>query len=245
MADDMKVFQPQVSKAVKRLVELGYLEVIGTHVPNKRGQTVRVLFDEKISTQDAIGIASSQTDEDLRPPAQKEKEVKELQDTWTEEEMRENKERLAKMLFKAFKTPADNPDLYTDKPTDSLTVKRIKRDIRDNMRKQRKELITSRLSEHKKNSLYNSEVITKEVIDNTEDMKDNLAVIESQKRLSLDDVIRVFKENLFNEIKSDDVRFVEMLCQIGVTEPELIAAMDANRSATPRQIVDAVVNARV
>jgi DNA-binding phage protein len=90
-----------------------------------------------------VAVASAGSDEDLRPPEQREVELAEammMQDKhWTEKELRENKERLAKLLNDAFKTTGDKPHLYTPVAGDTAAVKKIKQEIRARMRQIRGE----------------------------------------------------------------------------------------------------------
>lgn len=262
VASDIGIHQSRISRAMKVLVKCGYLEQIGRHSAGMRGKTMRVIYDPAVSTDDAVAVAQTQTEEDLRPYHQRVNEDAEVitkqKDDWTQEELEANKKRLASMLNDAFKTlskPVPGKP-YNATKQDSITVKKMRQAIRE--QKQREHAYEKETQsayneaseeyalsayKHSKNRLYADDASQEHTSMRAEHICDPKR-IESEK-LGLDGVLRVFNENLFEQIKSDDMRFVEMLCQIGVTEPELIAAMDANRSATPRQIVDAVVNARV
>jgi len=266
VAQDLKTHQSVISRAMAALVDCGYLEKIGNHSAGMKGRTMRIIFDPSIKTEDAIAVAQSGTEEDLRPPHQRISDAVEIiQDgDWAAEDLEANKKRLHKLIqstYKQVNKPVPNMP-YTPTKGDTIAVRKIREAIRelkqqeyaekmlvDNSGNDQRAYMQDQREDdkyavesykHNKRCLYASGAYAEDAYN-----KDMLHSIDTQKRLTLDDVIRVFKENLFNEIKSDDVRFVEMLCQIGVTEPELVAAMDANRSATPRQIVDAVVNARV
>ena len=143
LADDLKTHQPHISLAMTRIKETGYIKSIGKPITRIRGETVRVVFDASLNTAEAVAVASAGTDEDLRPPEQREVELAEammMQDKqWTEKELRENKERLAKLLNDAFKTTGDKPHLYTPVAGDTAAVKKIKQEIRARMRQIRGE----------------------------------------------------------------------------------------------------------
>lgn len=67
LAKDAKVSRQAISKQLVKLQAVGYVEVVKKGFRGERSNTLRVIFDESIKTEDAIAITSSI--EDTRPPA--------------------------------------------------------------------------------------------------------------------------------------------------------------------------------
>ena len=99
LAKDAGTSRQAVTKQLGKLKALGYIEVVSKHYRGIRPDTVRVIFDKSIDTETAIAVTS--TIEDTRPPAMKEKQLKEAQqpkDEFTEEQLAANRKRVRQML---------------------------------------------------------------------------------------------------------------------------------------------------
>ena len=66
MGEDLQVSQQAISKHVKRLTELGYLEMVSNAFRGEKAVTRRIIFDDTIKAVDAVAITSSI--EDTRSP---------------------------------------------------------------------------------------------------------------------------------------------------------------------------------
>ena len=66
LADDMKVSRQAITKHIGKLVTAGYVEVSKKAWRGEKPNTLRVIFDPSIKTEDAVAITSSI--EDTRPP---------------------------------------------------------------------------------------------------------------------------------------------------------------------------------
>lgn len=107
LADDMKVSRQAITKHIGKLVAAGYVEVSKKGFKGEKPNTLRVIFDPSIKTEDAVAITSSL--EDTRPPemirADKkaaERPQERLADDglpeMSEEQAAANRERLREML---------------------------------------------------------------------------------------------------------------------------------------------------
>lgn len=99
LAKDAGTSRQAVTKQLGKLKALGYIQVVSKHYRGIRPDTIRVIFDPSVDTETAIAVTS--TVEDTRPPAMKEKQLKEAQqpkDEFTEEQLAANRQRIREML---------------------------------------------------------------------------------------------------------------------------------------------------
>ena len=96
LATDLKVSQQAISKQMRALVALGYIEVTRKGFRGEKPNTTRVIYSTEISQADAIAITSSI--EDTRPPEIKREETKAMEEEFTEEQMAANRKRLKELL---------------------------------------------------------------------------------------------------------------------------------------------------
>jgi DNA-binding transcriptional ArsR family regulator len=80
MGEDLQVSQQAISKHVKRLTELGYLEMVSNAFRGEKAVTRRIIFDDTIKAVDAVAITSSI--EDTRSPEMVKKDTKRLPRPW-------------------------------------------------------------------------------------------------------------------------------------------------------------------
>jgi biotin operon repressor len=102
---DLGVSKQSINKQVKRLVELGYLEVVSKGFRGERANTTRVIYDTEIKAEDAIAITSGQ--EDTRPPETRRREAK---------EMTQQGEDVTRSVTNAPKTVTNSSDLPGREP---------------------------------------------------------------------------------------------------------------------------------
>lgn len=113
VAQDLRVSQQAISKHMKLLVSLGYVEVVRKGFRGERSNTIRVIFDPSVSAEDAIALTSAQ--ENTRPPA--------MQDETPDPE---GQRRIAQLIRQALKTPPQPKERTMPKSGETRTVKAIK-----------------------------------------------------------------------------------------------------------------------
>lgn len=244
IADDMHTSQSQVSKCMGILKQHGYIEILGKHYPMSRGRTIRVIFNPDVSLEDALGIASTEG-EDLRPASMRiddDEQLREIMDkeTWTEEELKANKERLARLLIDAFKTPHDKPRMYTPVEGDTMAVKKIKQDIRSRMRQLRKEQYEQDKQSDIPMEDTNTEKISLYTQNEYSDMPDrDIYASEMQPQIKMDyeAIVVLFENELMNGVKSEaDLHMCKQLSERGIIESVLIQYIAAHGGETVAQI---------
>lgn len=129
LAKQLNIHQQAVSRQIKLLEKLGYLQVVSKGFKGERADTRRVIFDETVSTEDAIGIAST-AEEDARPPFIVKKEMREM-----DEEVRQKFVKQAIEMSKGF-GKANVFKVNTEpKSSDSITVREMKMKIAEHKEK--------------------------------------------------------------------------------------------------------------
>jgi len=129
MAKQLGVHQQAISRQIKLLEKLGYLQVVSKGFKGERADTRRVIFDPTVSTEDAIGIAST-AEEDARPPSMVKEEMRQM-----DEEVRQKFVKQAMEMSKGF-GKANVFKVNTEpKDTDSITVREMKMKIAEHKEK--------------------------------------------------------------------------------------------------------------
>lgn len=231
IGQDLGVSKQSISKQIKRLVELGYVEVVSKGFKGEKANTLRVIFDESISADDAISIASSV--EDCRPPERIRKDQKAMEESdlpdLSPEQIEANKKRLAALLGSmATKQTGTRQGGYEMTGTETKTVREIKERIA-------KKKPGRAPKAQPKPGLHSQP----EAVDNSVD-KSLHSQLHSQpnrvdqniETIGIDKVYKVIdivnnKVNLSVLVNLDetDVRWLEHLCEVGVTESELTKAL--------------------
>lgn len=128
LATQLGITKQTVGKHMKLLKELGYLEVVSKGFRGERANTTRVIFDEKVTTEDAISLVSAQ--EDARPPymiRQEEREMDEAKRKALVEQATKLSEGFGKVnVFKVDTEPRE---------TDSITVREMRVKIAEHKEK--------------------------------------------------------------------------------------------------------------
>ena len=249
LAKQLTTTQPRISKAISKLKACGWLKEIGKPVQGLRGATVQIMYAPDMTVEDAVAIASAKTDEDLRPPDQKEEELAQMmaddEKEWTEEELRANKERLAKMLLQAYKTPNDKPRLYEPVKGDTVAVKRIKEEIRSRMRQIRKQeyadkgVMPEREYKHNTNSLYAK-------TDMSGNAKTGMPIskqeCDQREPMTYKAIVDFLNNELFNGVKTEsDMQGCAWLAEIGITEDILASYVSKYSSDSAYAIAKRVI----
>lgn len=138
LAKDAGTSRQAISKQLIKLQATGYIEVIKKGFRGERNNTLRVIFDDSIKTEDAIAITSSV--EDTRPPAIIKEQAKKattplaadgLPDL-SAEQIEANKQRIKALLagLATSTTKTNHKEFTMPKDTDTETVKAIKKRLR-------------------------------------------------------------------------------------------------------------------
>jgi hypothetical protein len=249
---DLGVSKQSINKQVKRLVELGYLEVVSKGFRGERANTMRVIFDPEIKTEDAIAITSGQ--EDTRPPETRRRESKEMaqqgkdvtrsgynkpsqankapdlpaeETEFTDEQMAANRQRLREMLS------GMAPKNHTTHGLQSIG------DVMGTTRK----LKAKKPSHSQPNTVDNDKGLHSQLHSQPN------GVDGTRKNIGLGEVISLYEEIIKRRFMVSvtttevDLKAAEILCEVGVTASELDAAMSEQLPMV--LIAEKILNARV
>jgi hypothetical protein len=234
IADHLQAPKQQVARAMKQLRDRGHVEVVSKGFRGEKANTVRIVYDPQIKTEDAISIASSK--EDSRPPEMVRKEARAMtkqredvtrsvtnapktvtnssdlpdqEPEFTEEEMAANRKRLREMLGGLagrdgfhYNRPEKLGDMMAKKPAPKRTRKTPAIDIAQ-------------------------DVNVEPLIDNTIDIT---GVVQTRKNIGLREVIGLYEDitkhkKTYVTTSETDVRFAELLCQVGCQVSDFEAAV--------------------
>lgn len=129
LAKQLGIHQQAVSRQIKLLEKLGYLQVVSKGFKGERADTRRVIFDETVSTEDAIGIAST-AEEDARPPYIVKKEMREM-----DEATRKRMVEQAMAMSKGFGKPNVFKVDTEPRANDSITVREMRVKMKEHQEK--------------------------------------------------------------------------------------------------------------
>jgi len=121
LAQDLKITRQAVQKQLAKLVKAGYLVIIAKGWRGERANTLRVIFDPSIDTDTAISVTSAQ--EDTRPPAIKEQQMKD------EQVDPEGLKRIAQIMRSAVKPVKAKKEYTMPKDGQTITTKRMHAEI--------------------------------------------------------------------------------------------------------------------
>ena len=122
LAEDLKVSRQAITKQMALLRSYGYVEIARKGFKGERSNTLRVIFDDSVTMDDAIALTSSI--EDTRPPIIKYEQEKQM-----EEVDRKGQQRIAQIIKDAIKPVKPRKEYTMPKDGQSITTKRIKADI--------------------------------------------------------------------------------------------------------------------
>lgn len=215
IADHLQAPKQQVARAMKQLRERGHVEVVSKGFRGEKANTIRIIYDPEIGTEDAIAITSGQ--EDTRPPEVRRREIKAMEEEFTEEQMAVNRQRLKELL-----SGLKPKNHTTHQPVQIGAILMPKRQPRA---PKKTPSIDIAQDVNEKTSIDN-------IIDNT---IDNTGVVQSQKNIGIDKVLSIYNDKVVNRfscvkttrVAEVDIKFAEVLCQVGCTEGRFAAACQA------------------
>jgi DNA-binding transcriptional ArsR family regulator len=249
VAQELGVTQGRISRAIARLKRLGYIEQIGRPKPGLRGGTLRIIYDPTITTEDAIAIAGSEQDEDLRSEDMREQQAAEMiaNERWTESELKANKERLAKMLIQTFDTVQDKPRMYNPVQGDTLAVKQAKQAIRARMRQLRAEEMSQSAYKDKHENMSETAYKHKElrlyaVTDKEQNTVETHVDKRIQTRMEYEDCVLYFQKQLKNGVQTErDLQTCALLAEHNVTRETLDQYIKQHSTDTVTQLGDRIL----
>lgn len=207
---DLGISQQAVAKQLKALRGHGLIEVTSKGFRGERANTIRVIFDETVSQEDAIAMNSSK--EDSRPPEVKKAEAKAMTEPeFTEEQMAANRQRLREMLGGL----AGRGGFHYNQP------ERIGDIV---ARKPRAKPAPKETNHSQPNTVVD------EAASHTQPHTQPNEVVKTQKNIGLREVIGLYEEitkhkKTYVTTSEIDVRFAELLCQVGCQVSDFEAAV--------------------
>jgi DNA-binding transcriptional ArsR family regulator len=216
MGQDLEVSQQAISKHIRRLTNMGYIEVISEGFRGQKACTRRIIFDEKVSAEDAIAITSSQ--EDTRPPEQIKRE-EELRNIMADndlpdlspEQIKANMKRLEALLG-----TLGRPSPKTSQPAVVRTTKETQN--------AQPKVVQQRLNKevHTQPHGCESEGLHTQPFDTAIAQPQGCANI---KNIGIERLYKVYELNKKGLIKDSDMKWAALAVEVGVTESEMVAAM--------------------
>lgn len=241
LGQDLGVSKQAISKQIKKLCELGYLEVVKHGFRGERANTIRVVYDPTVSVEDAIAMTSSQ--EDTRPPWMAKKELKEMQEEeFTPEQLEANKKRLAALIgsLATAKTGTNHQKFNMPADGQTLAVRRLKEEMEKKKTRQRKPVAKADHSQpntvdHGQSSHSQPNAVDHERL-HSQPHSQPLRVDQTSLNVGIEEVLSLYEEisnkRFNNSVKSTeiDLKVAEVLVEVGVTASDLDAALSAPMS---------------
>jgi DNA-binding transcriptional ArsR family regulator len=235
MGEDLQVSQQAISKHVKRLTELGYLEMVSNAFRGEKAVTRRIIFDDTIKAVDAVAITSSI--EDTRSPEMVKKDTREAATPLADDGLPEmsaerieaNKKRLREMLA----TMGGSPNFRTHQP------QRIG-DLMPRVKKSHTQppMVVHGQPSHAQPSMVVNEGSHAQLHaqpyaqpQSCANMK-NIGIEEVLKTLEL----HVVKDSVCTTITDTDMKAIELLVEVGCNQADLeahLAAADLSKGVAP------------
>jgi predicted transcriptional regulator len=232
-----------VSKAVTQLKKAGYLQVVSKGFRGERTDTIRVVFDAGLTTQDAIAITSGQ--EDTRPPEQQKRE-EELRNIMADNDLPDlSPEQIAaniKRLKVLLGTLASPTNFRQHQPQSMETLMARTKPI-----VKRKATPKVNLAVDQKLTMDNPQVdyVDKKAVNPEVDYGPdivNLQVDQNTKNIGLIEVYKVYEMNKKNVVITEsDMKWSALVVEVGVSASDLVAAIQSTNSLAEacKQVLDA------
>jgi biotin operon repressor len=226
IGQDLGISQQAVAKQIKALVKHGFIEVTSKGFRGERANTIRVIFDQDISQEDAIAVASSK--EDSRPPEQIKREAKQMttkpeEPEFTEEQMAANRARLRELLGGLAGRDGNHHYNKPERISDIMA------------RKPRAKTTPKEPNHSQPNTVVNEDPL------HTQPHSQPNGVVQTQKNIDIREVLMVY-EYISKELKTYvvttdvDMKFAEILCELGCKTDRFEAACRASKS--PKRLAE-------
>lgn len=226
-----------VNKAVSELKKAGYLEVVSRGFRAERADTLRIVFEPGISTQDAIAITSGQ--EDTRPPEQRKREEElrtimqdnDLPDL-SPEQIKANMKRLEALLgtlgrpsnFRTHQPQSMGAIMATTKPETKPAAAKKGRPKKVNLSvdQERPTIVNQQVDHVDTTKTDKSDINSQPMV--------NLEVDLNTKNIGIDRLYKVYELRKNRLINDSDMKWGSLAVEVGVTESEMVAAIEQAES---------------
>lgn len=248
LADDLQISKQAVNKQIGVLKRGGYIETVKRGFRGKRGDTLRVIFDKDISTEDAIAITSGI--EDTRPPHLIRKEQEEMDRPIDNNQREQARKGFREMVRKMTTMDANRIDT-SEKPTDSITVREMKAKIRKAQTKSKKTVDKSVDKLTTDAPIVNPQVdsIVNPGVDQSQFLTSKVTVSKEVINNLINKNIKTYKELVWSTFKIErqfneqDLSVMKELIEKGLTEQmwidvvsDTLATMKTKRQDPPHRI---------
>jgi DNA-binding MarR family transcriptional regulator len=235
LADDMKVSRQAITKQLAKLRAAGYVEITRKGFRGERSNTLRVVFDASLAAEDAISITSGI--EDTRPPDQRKREEElrnimadnDLPDL-TPEQIQANMRRLKALLgtlgqpsnFRTHQPQTMGALMATTKP---LAKQRKPRSAQPKVAPTTVETGVVK-GEEEQSHRQPDTVANEDGLHRQPDRQPN-RVAKNTENIGLIELYKVY-ENIKRHMLVTDVdqKWAALAVEVGVTEGELVAALN-------------------
>lgn len=229
IADHLEAPKQQVARAMKQLRDRGHIEVVSKGFRGEKANTVRIIYDPEINTEDAIAVASSK--EDSRPPEVVKREAKEMtakpeEPEFTDEQMAANRARLREMLGGL---AGRNGTFHYNRPER----------ISDIMGRKPRAKPAPKATHIDNVGVVNETPSIDNIIDNT---IDNMGVVQTRKNIGYTCVIGFYEDKYKKKFNTTvrttdiDMKYAALVCELGLDDDRYLAALEA--MTEPKTLAD-------
>lgn len=249
LADDMGVFRQAITRHLAKLRAAGYVEITRKGFRGERSNTLRVVFDATLTAQDAIAITSGI--EDTRPPDQRKRE-EELRSIMADndlpdlspEQIQANMRRLKALLgtlgspsnFRTHQPQSMEALMATTKPIPKARKPRSAQPKVAPTEVETGVVKGDEVSTHRQPDT----VANEEGLHRQPDRQPN-RVAKNTKNIGLIELYKVYELRKNRLIKDSDMKWGELAVEVGVTESEMVAAIEQTETLADacRQVLEA------
>ena len=238
LADDMKVSRQAITKQLVKLRAAGYVEITRKGFRGERSNTLRVVFDTTLSAQDAIAITSGI--EDTRPPDQRKRE-EELRSIMADndlpdlspEQIQANMRRLKALLgtlgspsnFRTHQPQSMGELMATTKP-----IPKARKPRSAQPKVAPTEVETGVLKGDQGQSHRQPDTVANEEGLHRQPDRQPNRVAKNTKNIGLIELYKVYELRKNRLIKDSDMKWGSLAVEVGVTESEMVAAIEQTDS---------------
>jgi hypothetical protein len=238
LAEDMKVSRQAITKQLVKLRAAGYVEITRKGFRGERSNTLRVVFDTTLSAQDAIAITSGI--EDTRPPDQRKRE-EELRSIMADndlpdlspEQIQANMRRLKALLgtlgspsnFRTHQPQTMGELMATTKPIPKARKPRSAQPKVAPTEVETGVCIGDQEQPHRQpDTVANDDGLHRQP-----DRQPN-RVAKNTENIGLIELYKVYELRKNRLIKDSDMKWGSLAVEVGVTESEMVAAIEQTES---------------
>ena len=238
LADDMKVSRQAITKQLVKLRAAGYVEITRKGFRGERSNTLRVVFDTTLSAQDAIAITSGI--EDTRPPDQRKRE-EELRSIMADndlpdlspEQIQANMRRL-KALLGTLGSPSNfrthQPQTMGELMATTKPIPKARKPRSAQPKVAPTEVETGVLKGDQEQSHRQPDTVANEEGLHRQPDRQPNRVAKNTKNIGLIELYKVYEFRKNRLIKDSDMKWGSLAVEVGVTESEMVAAIEQTES---------------